>query len=227
MTESSDKLYDSGATPAETAGTTSETRLSPPADDTGISVAGSEQPGDRERAEGRLFDRLVDTEKLMESLRKERDEYLDMARRAQAELANYRKRVARQQAEQLERAGEAVLARLLPLIDALDAAAAQHPQTAQPLQRVLSSILEAEGVERVEPVGQVFDPNLAEAVEHEGDGEVQIVTEVRRPGFRWRGRLLRPASVCVRSEPSPPAGSAGHAPADTTGSGSGDAASEG
>lgn len=147
-----------------------------------------------------LLDRLVDREKLIEMLRKERDEYLDLARRAQADLANYRKRIARQQSEQLERAGQALLVRLLPLVDALDAAAATRPQTVEPLQKVLNALLESEGMERVDPTGAEFDPAVAEAVEHEGEGDVEVVAEVRRLGFRWKGRLLRPASVKVRSE---------------------------
>lgn len=148
------------------------------------------------------LERLVHIENLAETLRNERDQYLDLARRAQADLANYRKRVASQQSEQLERAGEALLLRLLPLADAVDAAAGQHPQTVAPLQKLLHSLLEAEGVERLEPTGELFDPTLAEAVEHQGEGDRQVVAEVCRPGFRWKGRLLRPASVKVRSEPA-------------------------
>lgn len=168
------------------------------------------EPVETEPAEGsgeglswrELWDRLVHSEKLTETLRAERDEYLDLARRAQADLVNYRQRIVRQQSEQLERAGEALLVRLLPLVDAVDAAAQQHPQTAAPLQKLLRSVLEAEGVERVEPTGEPFDPAVAEAVEHQGEGDSQLVVEVRRPGFRWKGRLLRPASVKVRSQAS-------------------------
>lgn len=166
---------------------------------------GGQQPSPADEADWRArLDRLVESEKLTETLRKERDEYLELARRAQADLVNYRKRIARQQSEQLERAAEGFLVRLLPLVDALDAAAGQHPQTAAPLQKVLRSLLEAEGVERVEPTGEAFDPALCEAVDHQGEGDRQVVVEVWRPGFRWKGRLLRPASVKVRSEPSIP-----------------------
>ncbi len=164
--------------------------------------AAEEQPPDQEANWRARLERVVAIEELAESLRKERDEYLDLARRAQADLANYRKRVARQQSEQVERAGEALLVRLLPLVDALEAAAGQHPRTVAPLQAVLHALLEAEGVERLAPAGEPFDPAVAEAVEHEGEGDRQVVAEVCRPGFRWKGRLLRPASVKVRSEPS-------------------------
>lgn len=164
--------------------------------------AAKEQPPDQEANWRARLERVVDIEELAESLRKERDEYLDLARRAQADLVNYRKRVARQQSEQIERASEALLVRLLPLVDALEAAAGQHPQTVAPLQKVLQSLLEAEGIERLAPAGETFDPAVAEAVAHEGEGDRQVVAEVCRPGFRWKGRLLRPASVKVRSEPS-------------------------
>lgn len=211
MTEPVDKVIQDPASPSST------NPPEPVSAQTGSNGDRQEQPdrpGGRSGAERRL-----DVENLLETLRKERDEYLDLARRAQADLANYRKRVARQQAEYLEWAGEAVLVRLLPLIDALDAAGSQHPQTVQPLQRVLSSVLEAEGVERVSPVGEPFDPTVAEAVEHEGEGDTQIVSAVRRPGFRWKGRLLRPALVCVRSQAAEPTadGDTTGADGDTTG----------
>lgn len=204
-------------------------RLINPAGPDGVQAPGSpasgEQPSEQEASWRARLERLVDTEKLAESLRKERDDYLDLARRAQAELANYRKRVARQQSEQIERASEAVLVRLLPLVDALDSAASQHPQTTAPLQKVLGSLLEAEGVERLDPAGEPFDPALAEAVEHDGEGDRQVVAQVLRPGFRWKGRLLRPASVKVRSEPSasepagPEAAAAGERSDDQAGQG--------
>ena len=51
---------------------------------------------------------------------------------------------------------------------------------------------------RVDPIGEVFDPTVAEAVVHEpGDGGDHIVSEVMRPGYTWQGRVLRPAMVKV------------------------------
>ncbi|HUE58015.1 MAG TPA: nucleotide exchange factor GrpE, partial [Acidimicrobiales bacterium] len=64
----------------------------------------------------------------------------------------------------------------------------------------LMSALEKEGLERIAGEGSPFDPTLHDAVVHEpGDdtGE-QIVTEVLRAGYKWKGRVLRPAMVKVR-----------------------------
>lgn len=152
-----------------------------------------------ERLAGSLKDELEKLRAEFDGLRRERDEYLEMARRVQAEFSNYRKRIARDNSELLERAGEGLVERLMPLLDALDAASQHHPQVIGPIQRGLRAALESEGLKRLEPVGEVFDPAVAEAVEHAGDGEVQVVGEVRRPGYRWKGRLIRPALVRVES----------------------------
>jgi molecular chaperone GrpE len=128
----------------------------------------------------------------------ERDEYLDQLRRVQAEFENYRKRVLKQQTEHLERAGEAVVIELLPVLDACDAALQHGDAGVEPIAKALMDVLEKQGLERVDPGDELFDPNLHDAVAHEpGDGE-SVVVEVLRPGYAWKGRVLRPAMVRVR-----------------------------
>lgn len=62
----------------------------------------------------------------------------------------------------------------------------------------LYGALGKEGLERIDPKGAAFDPTEAEAVMHEpGEGGEQVVAEVLRPGYRWRGQVLRPAMVKV------------------------------
>ena len=62
----------------------------------------------------------------------------------------------------------------------------------------LTEVLEKEGLERVDPVGKPFDPNEHEAVAHEpGDGDPTVVG-LMRAGYRWKGRVLRPAMVTVK-----------------------------
>ncbi|HKH24468.1 MAG TPA: nucleotide exchange factor GrpE, partial [Acidimicrobiales bacterium] len=68
----------------------------------------------------------------------------------------------------------------------------------EPIATALYRALEKEGLERIDPKGEAFDPAEAEAVIHEpGDGGEQVVSEVLRTGYRWRGRVLRPAMVKV------------------------------
>ncbi len=59
-------------------------------------------------------------------------------------------------------------------------------------------MLEKQGLTKVAPEGAPFDPNHHEAVAHEpGEGD-PVVAEVLRPGYVWKGRVLRPAMVRVR-----------------------------
>ncbi|HWC40008.1 MAG TPA: nucleotide exchange factor GrpE [Acidimicrobiales bacterium] len=133
----------------------------------------------------------------------QRDEYLDALRRLQADFENYKKRVIKQQTEHLERAAEALVVKLLPVLDALDLAvahAADSPEAkvVEPIASSLADVLEKEGLERIDPRGQPFDPNQHDAVMHEEGDEEPEVSDVLRAGYRWKGRVLRPAMVKVK-----------------------------
>jgi molecular chaperone GrpE len=127
----------------------------------------------------------------------ERDDYLDQLRRTRADFENYRKRILRQQTEHLERAAEALAEKLLPVLDTFDAALA-HGQGFEQVHAALMTTLEKEGLERIAPEGKPFDPNESDAVAHEEGEGGPVVAEVLRPGYRWKGRVLRPAMVRVR-----------------------------
>ncbi|MGH3329142.1 MAG: nucleotide exchange factor GrpE [Streptomycetales bacterium] len=137
-------------------------------------------------------------------LRAQRDRYLEQLRRTRADFDNYRKRMLRRQTEHLERASENLVRELLPTLDAVELAAAHHPEVARPLWDALLSPLEAEGLERLAPgAGAPFDPRLHEAVEHEGEpaepgADSPTVVTLVRSGYRFKRRLLRPAMVTVR-----------------------------
>jgi molecular chaperone GrpE len=129
----------------------------------------------------------------------ERDQYLDSLRRLQADFENYKKRVAKQQADILERANEGLVSKLLPVLDTADLAVAHGAGDVGQLRASLLEVLGKAGLERIDPDGGAFDPNLHDAVAHEpGDGGEQEVAEVLRAGYRWNGRVLRPAMVKVR-----------------------------
>jgi molecular chaperone GrpE len=127
----------------------------------------------------------------------ERDDYLDQLKRTKADFENYRKRIIRQQTEHLERAAEGLAEKLLPVLDTFDAALA-HGEGFEQVYAALVTALEKEGLERIEPEGKPFDPNESDAVAHEEGEGGPIVAEVLRPGYRWKGRVLRPAMVRVR-----------------------------
>ena len=135
---------------------------------------------------------------LATELAAERDDTWTSLRRLQADFENYRKRVLKQQEETAERATEGLVADLLPVLDACDAAAQHGDDSAGPIAKALVEVLEKQGLVRLAPEGEAFDPNHHEAVAHEpGEGEA-VVTEVLRPGYVWKGRVLRPAMVRVR-----------------------------
>jgi molecular chaperone GrpE len=175
-------------------------------EDTGGAHPGAGAEAEAERVE-------EDIALVAETARRERDEYLDMLRRVQADFENYKKRMLRQQTDLLERAAEGLVGRLLPVLDAFELARAHLEAEGSPegkalLQAaaLLSDTLAKEGLERVEADGAAFDPTVHEAVEHEpaeggpdDEGAKEpIVTEVLRPGYRYKGRVVRPAMVRVR-----------------------------
>jgi molecular chaperone GrpE len=142
---------------------------------------------------------VIEAVEVAEAIARERDEYLDLARRVQAEFENYKRRVDAQRSEQRERAAEDLARELLPVLDAGEAAAGQGLEDASQLHQQMLSILEKRGLSRVEGEGTDFDPNIHEAVMHEdGDDGSPVVVEVLRAGYLWNERVLRPAMVKVR-----------------------------
>lgn len=138
---------------------------------------------------------------LLETTVAARDEYLDALRRNQADFENYRKRAARQVADDAARAVESLVDKLLPVLDACEAAAQHGSDEVGPVHAALLGALEKEGLERIDPVGEDFDPNRHEAVMHEPAAEgdtTTVVAAVMRSGYGWKGRVIRPAMVKVR-----------------------------
>ena len=149
---------------------------------------------------GEIVDERSDVER-------ERDEYLDALQRLQADFENYRKRVARSADDAGVRAAGSIIAKLLPVMDAFDLAQAHFSSDSDEAQALtqarglLLDTLAKEGLERIDEVGVAFDPQVHDAVAHVNDGEGdegQVVDEVLRAGYRWKGAVLRPAMVRVK-----------------------------
>ncbi|HEY6655049.1 MAG TPA: nucleotide exchange factor GrpE [Solirubrobacterales bacterium] len=158
-----------------------------------------------------------DLDQLAEAKR-ERDEYLELARRTKADFENYRKRVAKETSEALAR-GKADLARqLLPALDNLERALAAGEDDARArdsatrlreyqalvqgvamVRDELHSRLEGAGVESFDPTGEKFDPQLHEALSTRPDEGTKpgVVLETVEKGYRLNGQVLRPARVVV------------------------------
>jgi len=140
------------------------------------------------------------TPEQLDALVAERDEFLDAYRRTAADFDNYRKQAQKRITDEVARSQGGLVERMLPVLDAIEAAQAHAGADADGVDAVskaLFGFLEKEGLERVAPAGEPFDPNLAEAVMHEpGDGEPTVV-EVLRTGYLWQGRVIRAAMVKV------------------------------
>src|SRR3954454_8549282 len=134
---------------------------------------------------------------------KERDEYLALAQRTQADFENYRKRVARDLGAAEQRGISKVAKELLSALDTLEIALshlpAEHAKGVELVQQELAGGLTRAGVESFSPDGEPFDPNEHEAMAKRAvDGvKAGTVAEVYQRGYRVNGSILRPARVVV------------------------------
>ena len=176
-----------------------------PAADPGTPGREAEEVPGGDSAAGGGSEVVDELEELVDGLRRERDEYLGLAQRAQADFENYRKRTAHEAAD-AERRGKLALARdLVPSVDSLEramAAADEGSDVARGLELVhgeLVATLKRAGVESFDPVGERFDPAHSEAVSMQPASGVEagVVVETLDRGYRSDGTVLRPARVIV------------------------------
>ena len=140
----------------------------------------------------------------VEALRAERDDLRDQLLRRRAEFENFRKRVERDRHLAGVDAAAAILKALVPTLDNLDRALAAPEgeglrQGVELIRRDLIALLEGQGVGRLDPKGEKFDPERHQALAHEEapGHEEGTVTEVFGKGYTYKDRLLRPALVKV------------------------------
>jgi len=169
---------------------------------------GSDRGSDRGGGSGLPME--PDTEairRLEDQLAQERDRHIRLA----AEYDNYRKRVTRERAELGDRSQAALVGRLIDALDDLDrliaeggaASAEQVRQAVELVDKKLRKELVAAGLERIDPVGETFDPSLHEAVSTvpaPSAAQDHQVKATFQPGYRFKGALVRPARVQVYAE---------------------------
>ena len=196
-----DEATPSDRTPAGDEATAAEPPPSPTgagAGDAGAATAGASADAADDAGEADLQAAADAVEVDLELLLSERAQYLEAYQRAQADFENYRKQAQKRQDDAVVRSLGRFVDGLLPVLDSCDAALAHGASEVEPVLAALYGALEKEGLERIDPKGSAFDPAEAEAVMHEpGQGGEQVVAEVLRPGYRWRGQVLRPAMVKV------------------------------
>jgi molecular chaperone GrpE len=146
----------------------------------------------------------------MEALRAEKASYLDRLARLQAEFDNFRKRSVKEQQDFRDYALAEALKSLLPILDSLDRALKTNAASVEDFRSGIELIdkqfhdsLARLGVEPIPAAGEVFDPNLHQAVQMVDTDEVEdhhVIDELQR-GYRIKDRLLRPAMVRVANNP--------------------------
>ena len=145
-----------------------------------------------------------DVDELAEAT-KQRDEYLDTLQRLQAEFANYKKRVARDQGLLVARAAERLVTELLPVLDDLERAleaANEHEEAkleegVRLVHRSLADALAREGLVEIETEGR-FDPHTQEALlSQPSEADEGAIIQVLQKGYRLGDRILRPARVVI------------------------------
>jgi molecular chaperone GrpE len=162
-----------------------------------------EQTGNAEQVE------QVEQADPLESIMRERDDYLDALQRLKAEFDNYRKRVARDQRELAARSHERLIRELVPVLDDLERAleaVSEHEEAkleegVRLVHRSLADVLAREGLAEI-PTDGKFDPHTQEALlaqpSNEEDG---TVLQVLQKGYSLGDRVVRPARVVVSGGP--------------------------
>ena len=148
---------------------------------------------------------------LTEALKKA-EHWKDIAARNQAELDNYRKRMARDKTDAIKFANSGLLCELLPVIDSfqmgLDAAKLEDSESIitkgmEMVQKQLEEFISTQGATEISAIGQPFDPNIHEAISQEAKDDIpegNIITQIRK-GYKLHDRLLRAANVIVSKGP--------------------------
>jgi molecular chaperone GrpE len=140
---------------------------------------------------------------------RERDEYLELAKRTQADFENYRKRSVKDATAAGSRARIGLIREILPVVDNLERALTVAPEGAgdafvegvRLVYMDLQGALARAGVEAIEPRGDAFDPNVHEAlsVRPQEGAQSGTVVDVVEKGYRTADTVVRPARVVVAS----------------------------
>ena len=156
----------------------------------------------------------------LEVAQKEAADNLDSSLRAQAEMANFRRRTDEDRINNAKYSNSRLIGNILPVLEELELAIAHTEASAETegitngqllegiklIQRKLTTVLESEGVAAIEAVGLMFNPLEHEALGTEETAEVEpgYVTQILRPGFRLHDRIIRPVQVMVATAPKDP-----------------------
>lgn len=155
-----------------------------------------------------IEDTITGLQQELQNAQNQCKEYFEGWQRERADFMNYKKRVERDQAQLHQIITANIIKKFLVVLDDMERAIKNRPTDAEQqewwngvdlIYRKLQSILEAEGIQPIAASGDLFDPNLHEAISHEEHQEVQSghIIEVVQQGYRLGDRVVRPALVRV------------------------------
>ena len=155
---------------------------------------------------------LMDLQTALGAAEQELQSYKDSMLRMQAEMENLRKRLIKDLERSRARALEGIMNDLLPVRDSLERGMEVDEETTTVaamiegkalIIRMLAKVMENHGLKVIDPQGQVFDPELHQAVTmaESVDQEPGVVLEVLQKGFQLNDHLIRPAMVVVSKSP--------------------------
>ncbi len=155
-----------------------------------------------------MEDTITGLQQELQNAQNQCKEYFEGWQRERADFMNYKKRVERDQAQLHQVITANIIKKFLVVLDDMERAIKNRPADAEQqewwngvdlIYRKLQSILEAEGIQPIAAAGDLFDPNLHEAISHEENSEVQSghIIEVVQQGYRLGDRVVRPALVRV------------------------------
>jgi len=149
----------------------------------------------------------------IKELEEENKELVEKVKLAQAELINYRRRKEEENANNLKYANKDLIMELIPLVDNFERAIKLDDNDLtdelskflagfKMMYASLTDILKNFGVEEINRAGEVFDPNLEQALMIENNSEIEddIVIEVLLKGYKLKDRVIRPASVKINKK---------------------------
>jgi molecular chaperone GrpE len=186
-------------------------------DQSADAIAAAPAPTDAEGPPATIETTNVTPEQLEElkTLAAKADDHWQRLLRTTADFDNFKKRAAREKQEAIKFANESLMGKIIPVLDNFEMAlTATQNASAEGLKSLqdgiamihsqLKTVLTDAGLEEVDATGKPFDPNLHEAVSQQESAEVAEgnVLQQLRKGYRFRERLLRPATVIVAKKPA-------------------------
>lgn len=161
-----------------------------------------------EEDKGGMDDKVKRIKEQLNQCQKEKQEYLTGWQRSQADFINFRRRQEEQMTEWSKMLGEGLVRDLLPVLDALEMRNLTNAETEGNKDKIkagldilrvqLMKVLNKHGLEEIKAVGEKFNPEFHEAMEHaESDAPAGTIVEEVQKGYTLNGKVIRASKVKV------------------------------